>query len=176
MPEDRDRDIDQHDAGHAKNPAAAQKIPGGDVGEGGGDLVRVVEQQKVVGRAVDDQRDQRRDEGAQPQISDQQAVDGAERRAAQKRRDDHRRYRPVEHVEQAQCAEIAQREHRSHREVDAADDDDKGHAEHDEADLAGLPSGIGEAADRKKAGNRPAQRDGDDQQNDHRYRGLGPAF
>ena len=56
-----------------------------------------------------------------------------------------------EHVEAEQRAEVAQREHRADRKVDAADNDDQRHAEHDKADFAGLPSGIGEAADRQKA-------------------------
>ena len=174
--EDRDDDIDQHDAGDAEDDAAADEIPRREVGEGGGDLVGIVEQQQIVGRAVDDQRDQRGDEGAQPQIADQEAVDGAERRAADEGGDDHGRHRPVQHVEAEQRAEIAQREHRADRKVDAADDDDQRHAEHDKADLAGLPSGIGEAADRQEAGDRAAQQDGDDQQHDHRDRGFGPAL
>ena len=157
MPEDRDHDIDQHHAGNAGDNAAAHEIPGREVGEGGGDLVGIVEQQQIVGGAIDDQRDQRGDEGAQPQIADQEAVDGAEHRAAHQRRDDHRRHRPVQDVEAEQRAEIAQREHRSDRKVDAADDDDERHAEHDEADLAGLPPGIGEAGGGKKAGDRSAE-------------------
>src|SRR5712675_331865 len=176
MSEHGDNDIDQHDARHAHDPAAAQEIPGGNVGEGGGDLVGIVEQQKVVGRPVDDERNQRGDEGAQPQVPDQQAVDGAERHAAQKRRGDDRRHRPVENVEAEQGAEVAQREHRSHREIDAADDDDDRHAEHDEADFAGLPSGVGQSADRQEAGDRPAQQYRDDQENDDRDRGFGPAL
>ena len=176
MPEYRDDEIDQHDAGHAEDDAAADEIPRRKIGEGGRDLVGIVEQQQIVGGAVDDQRDQRGDEGPQPQIADQEAVDGAERRAAGEGGDDHGRHRPVQHVEAEQRAEIAQREHRADRKVDAADDDDQRDAEHDKADFAGLPSGIGEAADRQEAGDRAAQQDGDDQQDDHRDRGFGPAL
>ena len=60
------------------------------------------------------------------QIADQDAIDGAEQRAA----DDGRRDRRAatgqfEHVERVERAEVGQREHRSDREVDAADDDDQ---------------------------------------------------
>ena len=157
MPEHRDDEIDQHHARHAEDAAAADEIPRRKIGKGRRDLVGIVEQQQIVGGAVDDQRDQRGDEGAQPQIADQEAVDGAERGAAGEGGDDHGRHRPVQHVEAEQRAEIAQREHRADREVDAADDDDQRHAEHDEADLAGLPAGVGEAAGRQEAGDRAAE-------------------
>ena len=174
MPEHGDDEIDQHHAGHAKDDAAADEIPRRKIGKGRRDLVGIVEQQQIVGGAVDDQRDQRGDEGPQPQIADQQTVDGAERRAADERRDDHGRHRPVQHVEAEQRAEIAQREYRADREVDAADDDDQRDAEHDKTDFAGLAAGIGEAAGRQEARDRAAEQDRDDQEDDDRDRGFGP--
>ena len=87
--EDRD-DADRRSTtlGTPSDTPPPMKSQDGDIGKAGGDRVRIVEQQQIVGGAVDDQRDQRGDEGAQPQIADQQAVDGAERRAARERRDD----------------------------------------------------------------------------------------
>ena len=62
--EDRDREIKDGDAGNAEHIAAADEIPGRKVRKGRRDLGRIAEQQQIVGRAVDDQRDQGRDERA----------------------------------------------------------------------------------------------------------------
>ena len=91
--EDRDHDVEQSDAGNAEHVAVAHEVPGRDVGKRGGDGVGVVDQQQVVGRAVDDQRDQRGDEGAQPEIADQEAVDRAEQGAEGDGDDRDRRHR-----------------------------------------------------------------------------------
>ena len=176
MAEDGDDDIDQRHGRNAEDVAAADEIPGRDVGEGRRDGVGVALDQEIVGRAVDDQRDQRGDEGAQPQISDQDAVDGAEQRAAEQGGDHHRRDRPAQHVEQIERAEIGQREDRADRQIDAADDDDQRQPERDEADLAGLARGVGEARRRQEVVDGPAEREADDQEQDDRDGGLGPSL
>ena len=176
MAEDRDRDIDDRHAGHAEDIAVAEKIPGGKVGKCGGDLVGIIDQQQIVGRAIDDQRDQGRDEGPEAEVTDQDAVDETERRARDHGGGGDRRNGPAENVQTIERAKIAQREHRADRQIDAADDDDQRHAEHDEADLAGLPRDVAQAADGKEARNSAAQRETDDEQYDDRDGRLGPAL
>lgn len=176
MAEDRDRDVDQCDARNAEHVAAADEIPRRDVGKGRGDRIGVALDQEIERRTVDDQGDQRGNEGTQPQISDQNAVDGAEQCAAEESGHHHRRHRPVQHVEQIERAEIRQREDRSDRQIDAADDDHQRHAEPDEADFAGLPRGVGKARRRQEMIDGAAQREADDQEQDHRNCGLGPTL
>ena len=86
--EDRDREIEDGDAGHAEHIAAADEIPGREIRKGRRDLGRVGEQQEIVGGAVDDQRNQGRDEGPEPEIADQEPVHRAEQRAAEQRHHD----------------------------------------------------------------------------------------
>src|SRR5271168_2788127 len=133
MAEDRDRQIDNGDARNPEYVAPADEVPGRKVGERRGDLVRITLDQKIEGRAVDNQSDEGGDEGAQPQISDQEAVDGAEESAKDDGGGRDRDDRPAQNVERIERAEIREREHRSDRKVDAADDYDETLAERDEA-------------------------------------------
>ena len=54
------------------------------------------------------------------------------------------------------------------------DDDDQRLAQSDEPDLRRLPCGVGQARRREEVVDHLAQRKADDEQDDHRYRGLGP--
>src|SRR5271170_4629339 len=145
MAEDRDRQIDNGDARNPEHVAPADEVPSRKVGERRGNLVRITLDQKIEGRAVDNQGDEGGDEGAQPQISDQQAVDRAEKRADDDGGGGDRNDRPTQNVKRIERAEIRQREHRSDRKVDAADDYDETLAERDEADLARLTGGVRQA-------------------------------
>ena len=174
--EDRDQRVDEHHRRHAEPGAAADEVPHLRVGKAGGDQRRVVGDQQVVQRAVDDQRDQRGEKGAQPEVADQHAVDRTEQRAEHQRGHHRAGDRPLQHVHEVQRAEVRQREHRPHRQVDAADDHHQRHAEHDEADLAGLPAGVGQARRREEVRYRAGQSQRDTDQHDHRNGGLHPAL
>ena len=118
----------------------------------------------------------RGEEGAQPEVADQHAVDRAEQRAERQRGHHGAGDRPLQHVHEVQRAEIRQREDRADRQVDAADDHHERHAEHDEADLADLPAGVGQARRPKKVRDRAGQRQRDTDQHHHRNGGLDPAL
>jgi hypothetical protein len=140
----------------------ADEVPHLRIGQVAGDRGRVLQAQQLVDGAEDDQRDERREEGAQAQQADENAVDraeqGAERQRARQRQPD----RPLQHVHHHQRGEIRQREHRAHREVDAADDHHQAETEHDEADLAGLAQRVGKGPGGPEVGDQPARRDQDE--------------
>src|SRR5271156_6330126 len=176
MAEDRDRQIDNGDARNSEHIAPADEVPGRKIGERRGDLVRMTLDQKIEGRAVDNQGYEGGDESAKPQISDQEAVDSAEKRAEDDRGGGDRNDRPAQNVERIEGAEIRQRKHRSDRKVDAADDHDETLAEGDEADLARLTGGVRQARRRQEVVDRAAQRDADDHKDDDRDCGFGPTL
>ena len=176
MAENRHDDVEERHTRYAEDRPVADKIPRGKIREGGGDVVGIALNEKVVGRTVDDQRDQRRYEGAQPQIADQQAVHGAQQHAADDGCQGDERHRPAEYIEGEEGAEVGQREHRAHRKVDAADDDHERHAERDESDLTSLPRRVGEARRRQEIVDRLAEPEADDQQDENRNGGFGPAL
>src|SRR5271166_230951 len=176
VPEDRDRQIDDRDARNTEHITPADEVPGRKVGERRGDLVRIALDQEVEGRAVDDQRDQGRDKGAQPQVTDQEAVDRAEQRAEGDRCGGDRDDRPGQYVERVERAEVGQREHRSDREIDPANDYDQRFTERDEADLARLTRGVRQARRGQEVVDHAAQCEADDQKDDDRYCGLGPTL
>ena len=80
--EDGDRRIDESNRRHAQHVAAAHPVPEVGVGKAGGDARRIPLNQHVVGGAVDDEGDQRGDEGPQPKVADEHAIDPAQHRAA----------------------------------------------------------------------------------------------
>ena len=112
---DRDQDIDVDDGGHAEPVAIADEVPHFRVGQAPGNRGRVVGGEQVVKCAVDDQGDQGREEGAQAEVADQNAVDSTECRAAQQGGRDRRASRPLQHVHQIQGTEVGQRKHRTDR-------------------------------------------------------------
>src|SRR5271170_2950027 len=106
MAEDRDRQIDNGDARNPEHVAPADEVPSRKVGERRGDLIRITLDQKIEGRAVDNQSDEGGDEGAQPQISDQAAVESAEKRAEDNSGGGNRDDRPAQNVQRIERAEI----------------------------------------------------------------------
>src|ERR1700753_673394 len=142
MPEDCDHEIDNGDARNSEHVAPADEVPGWKVGERRGDLVRITLDEEIEGRAVDDQGNEGGDEGAQPQISDQEAVDSAEEGTEHNRGGGGSDDRRTPNAERIEREETRQREHLSDRKVDAADDYDEPLAERDEADLARLTGGV----------------------------------
>ena len=106
MAENRHHNVEQRNTRYAEYRAVAKEIPGRKVRKCGGDVVRITLDQQVVGRTVDDQRDQRRYEGAQAQIADQDAVHGSQRQPADDGRKCDQRHRPAEHVKREECAKV----------------------------------------------------------------------
>ncbi len=88
---DGDDDGDQEAAREIPQRAVAHEIPGGGVLRRIGDEDLIFEDQRVDDRPHDDERDQRRQKGAEPQIADQQAVDEADQRPRRQTRAGSRR-------------------------------------------------------------------------------------
>ena len=109
------------------------------------DLGGEVDDQYVVEGAADDEGDQSGEEGAQPHIADEIAVDRADRRC---------RWRPPRRAptqtgmpkmkKADDRGEAGQREDRADGEIDAAGQHDDGEAGHDDGELAELPRRISE--------------------------------
>jgi hypothetical protein len=106
MTKDRHDNVEERDAGYAEHRAAAEEIPGRKVGKSRSYVVRITLDQQVVSRAVDDQCNQRRDEGAQAQVAYQEAIYGAKQHPGHDGREHNERYWPAEHIKSVKSAEV----------------------------------------------------------------------
>ena len=64
VPEDRDHDIDKRHTGNAEYRPHPEEIPRREIRQSRRDLHRIAKQQQIIGRAINDQRDQRRNKRA----------------------------------------------------------------------------------------------------------------
>ena len=134
----------------------------------------MAEDQQVVGRPIDDERDQRGQERTQAAIADQDAIDAAQCGPENQCQQDCQSDRQLQNVHQVQRAQIAEREHRPDREIDAADDHDKRKAQHDQTDFTRLAQDVRDAGGSEKAWNAVGQPQHRAQQDDDGHGRLHP--
>ena len=167
---------DRHDEAHrhARNGLEGDVVPARGLDLDAGDGLRMAEQQRIDQAAHDDHRDQRRQEGAQPQVTDEQAVDGADRGAAGDGDGTGEPQWQAADTTQPEHHEVAEREHRADAEIDAPGQHDDGHAEAREQVLA---AGVGDVADTREAehvGDQRAEHDQREAQRQHRDGAVDP--
>ena len=125
--------------------------------------------QDVVERSAHDQRDQRRQEGAQSQIADQYAIEGATEPASGNRQDEGKRGRQFPQIDADHRHEYRQRIDRTDGQVDAATQHDDGEANDHNQKFAELARCVEQAGGGKEAIDRRAEdgNHGGEQQEGH---------
>ncbi len=143
--------VTQSEKGMPRTVPVPMKIEQIGIEVSGDDGGRHPQEQDVVDRAEDDQRDQGGEEGAEPQIADQIAVDRAADDAHRHHADSGEADREAFDIGAEQRGQHRQGEDRGDREIDAARHQHDREAEHDQAELGHLKAEIGEAGDREEA-------------------------
>ena len=176
MAKDGHHRITPDDDGQAQPVTAANGLPRGRIGQTPGNCGGIVGNQQVVTGPVNDQRDQRGQKCAQPEVANQHTVDGPQHRAKHQRGCHGACHRPLHHVHQKQRAEVGQGKHGADRQINAADDHHQRHAKHDKSDFASLAAGVRHVGGRKKIWQELRKPQGHQQQHGHGNCCLHPAF
>jgi hypothetical protein len=173
---------DGNDGGHDQRERHAEDCPFADEGPNRGirqtrnDCGRRPKEDDVVDRAEDDERDQRRQEGAKPEIADQIAIDRAADDAQRHHREEAKPDRPTFDIHANEREQNRERVDGGHRKVDAAGDHHDRQSEHDQPELGELPPEIAEPVDREEARDQRAENADCNNKNDEGDRVVDPAL
>ena len=161
---------------HAENIGKGDEIPDrrGDFLRA--DLARISQQQSIDHGAHDNQHHQRRQEGAQSEIADQNAVDQADAPAHGQHGKRRQPQWPAHDAAKRQHQQIGQSENRADAEIDAPGHDDDGQAKANQQIFAHRAREIAEIVQRQKVWNQAAENRHGTKQHDEGDGAVDPGF
>ena len=176
MPQHGDNCGDEEAERNTENRAVADEVPDRRVGNIGDDGGREAGKHQLVDRAEDDQRHQRRKERTQPQIADQDAVDGAAHDAERETSDERRADAQVPDIHADRGGQHGQSEDRADGKIDAARQHHDRQPEHDQSGLGELPAEVSDVRNGIEVRQDSAEHDQDDDQRQERNGVVHPAL